>query len=60
MIQYEFQRLNMYKYKHGDAHFGNVMIHPTYNYLQNGQTGRALIIDFGRTKKKENININQH
>ena len=58
MIQYEFQRLNMYKYKHGDAHFGNVMIHPTYNYLQNGQTGRALIIDFGRTEKKENININ--
>lgn len=24
-IQYEFQRLNNYGYKHGDAHLGNVM-----------------------------------
>ena len=58
VIQYEFQRLNMYKYVHGDAHFGNVMIHPTYDYLNNGQTGRALIIDFGRTKKDQGINTN--
>jgi len=57
MIQYEFQRLNMYKYKHGDAHFGNVMIHPDYDYLYGGQKGRALIIDFGRTIKDETINI---
>ena len=55
MIQYEFQRLNMYKYKHGDAHFGNVMIHPDYDYLYGGQKGRIIIIDFGRTIKDETI-----
>lgn len=55
MIQYEFQRLNMYKYKHGDAHFGNVMIHPDYDYLYGGQKGRVIIIDFGRTIKDDNI-----
>ncbi len=56
MIQYEFQRLNMYKYKHGDAHFGNVMIHPDYDYLDGGPKGRVIIIDFGRTIKDDNIN----
>ena len=55
MIQYEFQRLNMYKYIHGDAHFGNVMIHPDYDYLYGGQKGRVIIIDFGRTIKDETI-----
>ena len=55
MIQYEFQRLNMYKYIHGDAHFGNVMIHPDYDYLYGGPKGRALIIDYGRTVKDESI-----
>ena len=55
MIQYEFQRLNMYKYIHGDAHFRNVMIHPDYDYLYGGPKGRALIIDYGRTVKDESI-----
>jgi len=55
MLQYEFQRLNMYKYIHGDAHFGNVMIHPDYDYLYGGQKGRVIIIDFGRTIKDDNI-----
>ena len=55
MLQYEFQRLNMYKYIHGDAHFGNCMIHPDYDYLYGGQKGRVIIIDFGRTVKDENI-----
>ena len=53
MIQYEFKRLNEYGYFHGDSHFGNVMINGSYkNYIE-GCTipGRAIIIDFGRTKK---------
>ena len=58
LIQYEFQRLNMYKYVHGDAHFGNVMIHPDYQYFYGGPIGRALIIDFGRTYKNDDIDPN--
>lgn len=49
LLQFEFQRLNTYGYQHGDAHFGNVMIHRNYDYLRGGPKGRVLIIDFGRT-----------
>ena len=58
LFQYEFQRLNIYGYIHGDAHFGNVMIHPNYNYVYGGPNGRALIIDFGRTIFQGNIDPN--
>jgi hypothetical protein len=54
IIQYEFQRLNRLGYFHGDAHLKNVMINVDYNYFllkpNNNFSGRAIIIDFGRTK----------
>ena len=52
-IQYEFFRLANFGYLHGDAHFSNIMINPNYNYFSNKLTGRAIIIDFGRTQKIE-------
>ena len=60
LLQFEFQRLNSYGYKHGDAHFGNVMIHQDYDYLYSSLKGRTLIIDYGRTEERPkpyNINI---
>ena len=53
-IQYEFHRLNLLEYKHDDAHFKNVLININYPYFSKtdpNKFGRALIIDFGRTKK---------
>jgi hypothetical protein len=53
IIQYEFQRLSRLGYYHGDSHYGNVMINVNYKYFMynpnNNFTGRAIIIDFGRT-----------
>ena len=58
IIQYEFQRLNRLGYRHGDAHLGNVMINPNYQYFTRSGNplylGRAIIIDFGRTRPLNN------
>jgi hypothetical protein len=53
IIQYEFTKLNIYGFFHGDAHFGNVMINPNYPYFSNDPAflGRAIILDFGRTTR---------
>jgi hypothetical protein len=53
MIFYEFHRLNKLGYFHGDSHLGNVMINTKYPYFTTHESdlmGRAILIDFGRTK----------
>jgi hypothetical protein len=54
VVQYEFRRLNILGYLHGDAHLNNVLINPNYQYFTRSGNpeylGRAIIIDFGRTK----------
>jgi hypothetical protein len=61
IIQYEFQRLNRLGYRHGDAHLGNIMINPNYKYFTRSGNplylGRAIIIDFGRTRPLNNAEI---
>ena len=43
--------LCMHKIIHGDAHRGNIMINPNYaNWLEDGSTGRPIIIDFGNSR----------
>jgi hypothetical protein len=63
IIQYEFQRLNRLGYRHGDAHLGNVMINPNYPYFTRSGNplylGRAIIIDFGRTRPLNNDELNR-
>jgi len=53
VVQYEFRRLNLFGYRHGDAHLNNVLINPNYQYFTRSGNpeylGRAIIIDFGRT-----------
>ena len=55
IILYEIQRLNRLGYRHGDAHLGNIMIDPDYQYFTRSRNpaylGRVFIIDFGRTRK---------
>ena len=54
VVQYEFRRLNLFGYRHGDAHLNNVLINPNYKYFTRSShpdyLGRAIIIDFGRTR----------
>lgn len=63
IIQYEFQRLNRLGYRHGDAHLANVMINPNYQYFTRSGNplylGRAIIIDFGRTRPLSNAESNR-
>lgn len=47
---YELVRLGSLGYIHGDSHMNNILIHPTIPYFE-GVPGRAMLIDFGRTKK---------
>ena len=47
---YELYRLyHKYGIVHGDIHFGNILVNPSYPYLNNHQLGKILIIDFGKS-----------
>jgi hypothetical protein len=63
LVLYEFQRLNKLGYRHGDAHLGNSMINPNYKYFTRSGNpsylGRVIIIDFGRTRKFNNMELNR-
>jgi tRNA A-37 threonylcarbamoyl transferase component Bud32 len=43
---YELDKMHKAGYTHGDYHYENVLIHPTYNYFGKG-SGKAILIDFG-------------
>jgi serine/threonine protein kinase len=43
---YELDKMHKVGYAHGDYHYENILIHPTYNYFENG-SGKAMLIDFG-------------
>jgi hypothetical protein len=47
---YELTRMHRLGYAHGDFHHANILINPDYPYFDNN-SGRALIIDFGRSQK---------
>jgi ABC1 atypical kinase-like domain len=47
---YELIRLGSLGYVHGDSHMGNILIHPNVPYFDKTYVGRAMLIDFGRTK----------
>ena len=43
---YELDKMHQAGYIHGDYHYENVLINPSYNYFEKN-SGRAIIIDFG-------------
>jgi hypothetical protein len=46
---------------HGDIHFGNVLVNPSYPYLSNEVLGKIMIIDFGKSYyETPNTNINEY
>jgi len=46
---------------HGDIHFGNILVNPSYPYLSNETLGKILIIDFGKSYyETPNTNINEY
>jgi len=49
MAMYELYKLHTIGYVHNDFHFENVIIHESYNYFESTGSGRAIIIDFGRS-----------
>lgn len=49
MAMYELYKLHKIGYVHNDFHFENVLIHESYNYFESTGSGRAIIIDFGRS-----------
>jgi len=50
MAMYELYRLyHKYGIVHGDIHFGNILVNPSYPYLNNQQLGKILLIDFGKS-----------
>jgi len=57
---FELMRLHKYGYIHGDYHKENILINTNYQYYF-GNThelmGKALILDFGRSKPINNINL---
>jgi hypothetical protein len=58
--KYEIMRLNKLGFKHNDAHLGNIMVNPNINYYSTNKykKGKALIIDFGRSKYQGNTTVN--
>ena len=50
MALYTLIQLYRFGYRHGDHHSGNILINMTYNGYFYQQSGRPLIIDFGRTQ----------
>ena len=51
MAMYElYQLYHKYGIVHGDIHFGNILVNPSYNSNPNGESpGKALLIDFGKS-----------
>jgi hypothetical protein len=49
MAMYEIARLYGLGFIHGDIHMSNIIFSPRYEHYFLGRTGRAFIIDFGRT-----------
>lgn len=50
IAMYELYRLyHTYGIVHGDIHFGNILVNPSYPYLSNDKPGKILIIDFGKS-----------
>jgi tRNA A-37 threonylcarbamoyl transferase component Bud32 len=45
---YELDKMHKAGYAHGDYHYENILIHPSYNYFEKG-SGKAILIDFGRS-----------
>lgn len=55
MATYELWRLYNVGYLHGDPHQGNILFNPNYVYINDSDyKGRAILLDFGRTKKHNN------
>jgi hypothetical protein len=45
-----YQLYHKYGIVHGDIHFGNILVNPSYNSNPNGGSpGKALLIDFGKS-----------
>ena len=56
LVAYEAIRLQHIGIVHGDIHLSNIMYNPNYKYITNKDDehkGRALIIDFGKSRKLE-------
>jgi len=50
ITMYDLYRLyHNYGIVHGDIHFGNILVNPSYPYLDNQRLGKVLIIDFGKS-----------
>ena len=50
ITMYDLYRLyHNYGIVHGDIHFGNILVNPSYPYLDNQRLGKILIIDFGKS-----------
>ena len=50
ITMYDLYRLyHKYGIVHGDIHFGNILVNPSYPYLDNQRLGKILIIDFGKS-----------
>jgi hypothetical protein len=50
ITMYELYNLyHRYGIVHGDIHFGNILVNPSYPYVDNQQLGKILIIDFGKS-----------
>jgi len=53
MAMYDlYQLYHKYGIVHGDIHFGNILVNPSYNSnpnLANDRPGKALLIDFGKS-----------
>jgi hypothetical protein len=44
-----YQVYHTYGIVHGDIHFGNILVNPSYIYVSNDRPGKILIIDFGKS-----------
>ena len=46
---------------HGDIHFGNILVNPSYPYLSDDTLGKIMIIDFGKSfYETPNSNMNEY